>query len=162
MGRRPSGMRARGIRRIGAVVAAVALLVPACGDDVGADLEAARERWIAGGFTDYSMRVTNGCFCGPEWVGPFDVVVVDGQVAEVRFEGSVIDPEDGPAHLFTAEGLFDFVSERIETADAIEVVYSDEGLPISIVVDNIADAVDDEQRITVELTSARPGSGAGS
>lgn len=139
-------------RRLIVAVAILGIVVAACGGGPRGELDAARESWAESGVDDYRMRVTNSCFCTLEWVGPFDVTVQDGEIVEVVFDGAVIEPGDShPDHLFTVERLFDFIDRKLDTADEIHVTYGEDGHPVTIDIDNIVDAVDDEDYISVTL-----------
>ncbi len=134
---------------------AIAVLLTACGGDgeSSAELEAAEERWVTSGISDYHLVIEYGCFCVEERRGPFEVDVKNGVVVEVRFDGAVIEPQPGitPVEVFTVEGLFGEIRSSLD-ADEITVSYGERGNPTFIDIDRIADAADDELTITAVLT----------
>ncbi len=141
------------------LVLAVAALAGACGSSAVSSsqtraLEAAEERWMTSGISDYNLVVEYGCFCIPERRGPFEVTVKNGEVVEVRFDGAVIEPQPGmtPVEVFTVEGLFGEIRSSLD-ADEITVRYDERGNPTLIDIDRIANAIDDELTITAVLTT---------
>ncbi len=141
------------------LVLAVAVLAGACGSSAVSSsqtraLEAAEERWMTSGISDYNLVVEYGCFCIREVIGPFEVTVKNGEVAEVRFDGTVIELQPGmtPVEAFTVEGLFGEIRSSLD-ADEITVSYHERGNPTLIDIDRMADAADDELTITAVLTT---------
>ena len=141
------------------LVLAVAVLAGACGGSAVSSsqtraLEAAEERWGAAGISDYNLVVEYRCFCIRERNGPFEVTVKDGEVAEVRFDGTVIEPQPGitPVEAFTVEGLFGEIRSSLD-ANEITVSYHERGNPTLIDIDQDLDFIDDELTITAVLTT---------
>ena len=133
----------------------IAVLVAACGGSGQlADVDAAEERWVASGVSDYNLTIGYVCFCVRERTGPFEVKVRGGEVVEVRFDGAVIQPEPGvtPVEVFTVEGLFEQIRSSLD-ADEITLSYGELGNPTLIDIDQISDAADDELTITATLTT---------
>lgn len=127
------------------------------------ELEAAEARWLAAGITDYDLVVKNGCFCVMERIGPFEVSVRGGEVAEVHLDSETAaalghDPNQPfqpipsltPTDLFTVEGLFANIRSNLD-ADRISVSYGEHGNPTLIIIDPDLDTVDDEATITAVL-----------
>lgn len=116
------------------------------------ELEAARRQWVEQGIDDYAFTVEVGCFCPPEFRGPFEVTVVDGEITQAALEGKPIG-EGVDRRFLTIEGLFGSV-ERHAYADSIEVTYHPElGYPKVIDVDPLRKAIDEELQVVVmELT----------
>ena len=136
------------------VIGALFLVLAACGGGAAGQLEAAEERWMTSGISDYTLVVGYGCFCPPEVRGPFEVTVENGEVVEIRFDGAVIEPQPGitPVEVFTVEGLFAEIRSSLD-ADEITVSYDERGNPTLIDIDRIANAADDELTITALLTT---------
>ncbi len=134
----------------------VAVLAGACGGGgkAAGELEAAEERWMKAGISDYNLVVGYACFCPPEVRGPFEVTVENGEVVEIRFDGAAIEPQPGitPVEVFTVEGLFAEIRSSLD-ADEITVSYDERGNPTLIDIDRIANAIDDELTITAVLTT---------
>lgn len=117
-------------------------------ESIRAELEANRRRWAARGIDDYTFTVEVGCFCPPEFRGPFSVTVEDGEIAQATFEGEPIG-EGVDRRFLTVEGLFGFV-ERNAYAESIQVTYHPElGYPELIDVDPVHHAFDEEIRVSI-------------
>jgi hypothetical protein len=143
-----AGMKgAAGLGPIGALLLGVALLAPAAEGEVvdpQAALDANRARWDAANVPDYQYRMQRGCFCAPELTEPGIVKVRDGAIQSVESPDglSLLDPAD----YLTIDGLFDVIQDAIDAgADAFQVTYDETfGVPISISVDYLLPAADDE------------------
>ena len=136
------------------VIVALFVVLAACGDRAAGELEAAEERWMASGISDYNLVVGYGCFCPEEVRGPFEVTVGNGEVVEIRFDGAVIEPQPGitPVEVFTVAGLFAAIRSSLD-ADEITVSYDERGNPTLIDIDRVASWADDELTITAVLTT---------
>lgn len=120
---------------------------------VGLDREgvAAWNRWQEQALGSYTYTLTVGCFC-PALLG-VEVVVRDGEV--VRLDGKPYDPAatvpgfDGRPP--TVDHLFDVLAQDQQSADEVTTRYDEvTGVPISIEVDHMANAIDDEISYRVE------------
>ncbi len=139
--------------------ACAALALPG-GDGRGAafdELERSREMWQAAEIDDYTYVFERVCFCAPEWMGPYLVTVVDGEVVSAEpIEDMDIEAEldDIP----TVDELFENAEAELEHADKATIEYDTEfGYPTSFVVDRIDSAVDDEYSLHItELTPTHP------
>ena len=133
---------------------ALAVLIVGCSGTTEGDLEAAEDRWAASEVSSYDLEVRLTCFCPPDVAGPFDITVSNHEIAEVWYEGAVIEPTDAtPTMAFTVEGLFGIVRENL-SADALSVTYDDElGYPTLIDIDQDSNEVDDEWRVSADLTT---------
>ena len=120
------------------------------------DLAAARKRWSNTGYDSYQMTVTRWCFCVRDAVGPFEVTVRRG---EVTVRHMLLDDDDGVSdwiepQSLTVPGLFNLIESSFK-ADGLNVVFDrNTGVPLTIEIDSIALAVDDE--LTIEVTDFRP------
>ena len=122
------------------------LALSACGGK--SKLDKNRAKWEAAGVSHYRFELTISCFCPFMNVVPVTVDVKDGQIV------SLTDANGQPLReefrsLFeeaaTVEGLFAVAEENLSNADQVEVTYDAEyGFPVTIVVDRIKLAVDDE------------------
>lgn len=159
-------------RHLAASVLLAFALLTACGEDagpvgpptaspsepgseapVGLDAEgvAAWNVWQEQGLDSYTYTLTVGCFC-PALLG-VEVVVRDGEV--VRLDGKPFDPGttvtgfDGLAP--TVDHLFDVLAQAQQSADDVTVRYEAQtGVPTSILVDQMVNAIDDEISYTVK------------
>ncbi|MGB7859594.1 MAG: DUF6174 domain-containing protein [Acidimicrobiia bacterium] len=140
--------------KLGRLWVVFALLLGACSDGAESDLETAENRWKDSDVTDYEMQVRLACFCPPDVSGPFDITVRNEEVNEVQFGGVAIEPTGAtPTMAFTVEGLFGIVRENL-SADELAVTYDDDlGYPTLIEIDEDAEAVDDEWRVSATLVA---------
>ena len=120
---------------------------------VGLDRDgvAAWNLWQQQGLDSYTYTLTVGCFC-PALMG-VEVVVRDGEV--VRLDGKPYDPAttvpgfDGMPP--TLDHVFDVLAQDQQSADDVTVRYDAlTGVPVSIEVDHMANAIDDEISYRVE------------
>ena len=143
------------------VLAAVAFLLPACalfnsdgsgqaasGDD-RATLRSNREMWRSRGTEEYTLIYQINCFCTPESRGPFEVLVKDGSIVSVKYDGEVVDPEG--RNFYTIDGLFGLLDEAIDRpADKIDVTYDKRlGYPTEFYIDYSFGMADEEMGATV-------------
>lgn len=117
------------------------------------ELDTNHSLWATHAIGTYTLTIEVGCFCPPEFRGPFTVRVEDGEIIEATFQDKPIEIE---VHrlILTVDGLFEFV-EGNAYADQIQVTYHPElGYPEVIDVDPVRQAIDEEIRVTVlELTT---------
>ena len=110
---------------------------------VSPELEQARQRWQAAGLSDYQMTLRRMCFCpSPDYTGPFEVTVRDGDVSRVRLSGARVDAERG----VSVEALFALIDDAYERG-AVEVALSfhpELGYPTSIGIDYDRQMADEE------------------
>lgn len=149
------------------VLAAAALLSAGCevfGIPIGsppakpadAALAEARARWAEAGIDDYQFTIQTICFCQQSVVGPFRVTVVDGVTTDiVNLEGGPVDADTRRAVPLTVDALFAKVAEALDRADDLVVAYDGTfGIPTSIDIDWIVNAIDDETTFEVTDFSA--------
>ena len=112
------------------------------------DLADARVEWANYQDGTYSYLLNRGCFCIV--AGPHFVQVVDSQVVSAisTHSNEVVRHED-LQYIETVEDVFDMIEDALETADKIDVEYSEFGYPTSVDIDWIKQAVDDEMFITI-------------
>ena len=120
------------------------------------ELDANLQKWQSQGITRYEMKVHIGCFCPFADRMPLTVEVVDGKpVSVVDSQGQNVPADDpmrsfGNESLLTIEGLFDYTREAIQTADQTKVSYDpDLGYPVSLSIDRIRQAADDELGVQI-------------
>ncbi|HEX5018008.1 MAG TPA: DUF6174 domain-containing protein [Actinomycetes bacterium] len=117
---------------------------PAPPEGLDAQAEAAWTRWHEQEMDDYSYRLDVGCFCPA--IHNVKVEVQDDHVVTLGGEdyraAQVIGFADSEP---TIEALFAVLGRALSKADDVEVAYDpDTGVPTSISVDWIANAIDDE------------------
>ena len=122
------------------------LALSACGGQL--ELDKNRARWDSAGVSHYRFELTISCFCPFMDVMPVTVEVKDGQIVsltDVNGQPLADNFRDTFEKAATVEGLFAIAKENLSNADQVEVTYDAEyGFPVSIVVDRIKLAVDDE------------------
>lgn len=111
--------------------------------EVSPDLEAARARWQAASLDRYRMTLQRICFCpSPDYTGPFEVTVADGEVQAVTLNGAAVDAERGES----VEALFALIDDAYERG-AVDVALEfdpDLGYPTSIGIDYSFQMADEE------------------
>jgi hypothetical protein len=124
---------------------------PRSADGAG-DLAAARQRWAAHGLEDYRFTYLRGCFCPPQYRGPFDVTVRAGEVVDVTYEGEGEPADRALAEYQTVDGLFDLIAEAYDRdAATVSVTYdAATGRPAEVYIDYDEQVVDEEVSFTVE------------
>jgi hypothetical protein len=107
-----------------------------------------RERWDARGLHDYEFDFSRGCFCATDATEPVHVVVrQDAIVTVVRIRDGA--PATGASWPRVDELFADVLARLKQPAARVSVAYDPEyGYPRSIVVDVLANAVDDEYSLT--------------
>ena len=150
---------------IAALIVSVSLLL-AWGEETAADaptaadqteLDANRALWESLGIRDYRLITQRLCFC--LFTDPVRVLVQDGVITDAGDEFG-FPPSDPPAFaIFSVDDLFDEVQAAIDQAvDDLTVEYDPEtGIPLTITVDQIAEAADDEFTITARNFHRVPG-----
>lgn len=111
--------------------------------EVAPDLEAARQRWRDAAMDDYQMTLQRICFCPvPDYTGPFEVTVRDGDVSTVMLEGASVDAERG----VSVDALFALIDDAYERG-AVEVALEFDpelGYPTSVGIDYDFQMADEE------------------
>lgn len=140
-------------------VAFVIAVLPGCdlfgGNGHTTETDEAREKWASFQEGDYSFVVTRGCFCAN--AGTYWIQVVDGEITIVQ---RVVDheylSEDQFEQFPTIGDLFDLIDRALrESADEVQYSFdSDAGYPVSISIDWIRPAVDDEIHYSVQGVAA--------
>jgi hypothetical protein len=122
------------------------LSLSACG--AKSKLAKNREKWDAANVSHYRFELTISCFCPFMDVVPVTVEVKDGKIISLTDVNGQPLREDFRATFekaATVDGLFAIAEENLSNADQVKVTYDAQyGFPVSIVVDRIKLAVDDE------------------
>ena len=151
--RRLSG---RAVTRLAALaVAALAASGATCEDggtgpdaELIAELSAARARWEAQGYTDYTLTLRHDCFCGETHRGPVVVSVRSDQIVTRVYQSTGEPVPTDPARFFPdVEGLFAFIAQSLTQHPAqIRAEFHPElGYPTEIFVDFSANIADEER-----------------
>ena len=112
------------------------------------ELDDARELWTQNEPSHYRYVQDEWAFA--DSVGPVRIEVLDGEIVS-----AVTVDTDEPApesRALTIEDLFDMVQDEIDQdPDDLDVVYHDEfGFPVTVDVDPITNAIDDEHGFSAE------------
>lgn len=156
---------------LAAALSVTALMASACGTETPGNggpatraavgtLEEARTAWAASGAStgEYRLRLIRSCFCQPVMV---ETSVQAGKVvestasspAELGGNGAVV-PDDQVAGMpRTVAELHDLIEKETPGAHVLRVAYDSQGVPLSIWVDPIENAVDDEYGYDVSFAS---------
>ncbi|MEM9607488.1 MAG: DUF6174 domain-containing protein [Actinomycetota bacterium] len=124
------------------------------GEELEAELAAARERWAVAGPTAYTMELGVVCFCLAEYVGPFVVEVDAGTILSVAYADGALATGDVPADadIRSVDDVFGVIESWIGDADEVRVTYDDEtGLPTDVWVDPSFQMADEEIGYTIAL-----------
>ncbi|MEL7562704.1 DUF6174 domain-containing protein [Dehalogenimonas sp. 4OHTPN] len=145
------------IKLIIAFLAALAVsLLPGCNlliDPFQRDLNNARSKWSAAGISDYEYHLRVACFCPPNIVSPVVVKVANDVNIGVEYSK---EPKEVTNDFFkpldTIDELFEIIQKAIDDRVAsLDVEYhSTFGYPVSISIDRIKEAIDDEIAYFVE------------
>lgn len=130
--------------------------VAACHDATGLDSRfvSAHARWNAHAPASYELTVAHNCFCPEEATGPVRVSVRNGAVVSRRYVRTGVDVPASYVERFPdVEGLFSAIlAAHARHASTVDVRYDDAlGFPTRIDIDNIRDAVDDEEQYLATL-----------
>ncbi len=123
------------------------------------ELNAARQRWTANGLSEYEYTYQFQCgFCPTEALRPMFVRVRDGEVIALyyqTFPSSEPPTRDGD---WTIPEQFDRIQRYIDGGAKRLVVeyHAVNGVPVSVSVDPVPDAVDDEHGFTITAFGGIP------
>lgn len=126
-------------------------------DPARTELDAARRLWQDAAHADYAFTYRRSCFCPPFHIR---VTVAGGSVTSIAdLVGDTLYVAPFPD--YTIAGLFDSIDEILDgDPDRFTAEYAPTtGIPLSVAVDQILNAVDDEHGFSVselELGSAPP------
>ena len=138
------------------VLALAATVTSACGatdpnHDVENKLNDNYTKWVAKGPLAYQYRLTQICFCAPEYTRSFTVRVSARSVVDIRDAMTGAAPPSGYVGR-TVPDLFAVLHDALgRNADQIDVEYDPElGYPTRIKVDYDKQAADEEIEILAE------------
>lgn len=112
-----------------------------------AELEQARAKWNASGINDYQYTLQRTCFCVQDAVRPVDITVNNGQITNASFADSGEPlPDNLDYNRMSVNDVFQLIDDAIAGgAHSVNVTYdSQTGQPLSVGIDYIEMAVDDE------------------
>ncbi len=116
-------------------------------------LEQNRQKWQDAAISHYRFELSIGCFCAFRGQMPLTIEVKDGQVVSMTDnQGNPVsgDFDETFNQAATVDRLFDLAANAARDADEVTVEYDpDYGYPVSIAIDNIKEAVDDEMAYQV-------------
>lgn len=161
---------------LAAGLAAAALLLAACGSETGGPgggsgggssapprivtLDEARAAWAGTGAStgEYTLQVVRSCFCAPVMLtstvrGGKAVEVSGTSPAELGGTGGEADDQLLVGIPRTVAELHDALAKAQTDAHLVAVTYDSQGVPVSVWVDPIENAVDDEYGYDVVFSS---------
>lgn len=121
-------------------------------------LDANRAKWEQASIASYDFQLRIGCFCPPDNTRPVDLEVEDGVAVSIEYTD---EPKTVTTDFFqradTIEKLFAIIQDAIDAeADSLTVEYhATYGYPVSITIDPIELAVDEEIAYFVEMLTPR-------
>lgn len=141
------------VPRIAAPLLTTALACSLSGPDQGGGpldrLAEARRRWQASGIVQYELRMRRLCGeCLPASALSVVVSVSGGEKTVSLAENG--EPVEAPQLYPDVDGLFDLIEEMVLAGAEVEAEYGERGVPRSVAVDPVPDAVDDEFGYVVE------------
>jgi hypothetical protein len=132
----------------------LAVLFTACSSALGPvrnDLATARASWATMITAPYSFTFSRSCFCASEFLRPVHISVADGVVTQAVFVDTGEPVATPLSEIETIDDLFDEIQAAID-ADAFEIIATFDsrlGHPISVSIDYIENAIDDEMTFQV-------------
>lgn len=116
------------------------------------ELQKQQSLWNQQGIAHYRYTVQTSCFCGPDLTQPLRVEVKNGKaVALTNAETGLAVSDSRFEPINTIDKLYALIRAAIvKPVASIKVEYDASlGIPTSIVIDNIANAADDEVSYSV-------------
>ncbi|KTB47504.1 DUF6174 domain-containing protein [Dehalogenimonas alkenigignens] len=144
------------------LVAIAGSLFPGCDlviEPLQRDLNGAKAKWGATGITDYEYHLRVACFCPPDIVSPVVVKVANGVNIGVAYSK---EPKEVTNDFFkpfdTIDKLFVIIQKALDDKVAsLDVKYHPAyGYPVSISIDRIENAIDDEIAYFVDTFNPAP------
>lgn len=109
-------------------------------------LLAAWQRWEAKGIDDYVITVRLSCFC-PR-TDAVRTVIRNDTIRRVTKGGRELSARRG----YSVDEMYTMIRRASAEADRVEVDYTRRGIPTSITVDPIENAIDEETYYSVSVT----------
>lgn len=137
-----------------AVLASAMFTLTSCSSMVGPreELASARVKWAQNAPSAYSMKISRGCECLTEAIGPVTVTVVNGAISARYTTTGAAVPKNLAALFPDVEGLFNLIeTAQKENYYKVDVDYDPEwGFPTRISIDQVKNMVDDESFTLVQ------------
>ena len=147
-----------------APILVLAVLLPACAPPPAAppagpdgvvqgagpdDLESARDRWEDADIDDYTFTIRRSCFCPPEYIGPYRIMVRAGRITGVMVDGRSVSAQQ--FQVPTVAALFDQLAEAYSSGAAeVRASYDARiGHPVEIWIDQDRSMADEETGFTI-------------
>lgn len=135
------------------IVLGLVLLTLGCSDIYGPqknELSAARDLWVQSSSDGYSYEFRRSCFCPPDYTSLIRIEVLGGVVNSAIYVDTG-NPVTDPTIALTIAELFDEIQTAIDN-EAFSIVATYDpvlGHPVSVSIDFIENAVDDEMAFSV-------------
>jgi hypothetical protein len=118
---------------------------------VRADLADHLAQWRARGLTSYDWTVSFGCECA--YNGPVAVTVAAGAPVKVAAKDFPATLAQLSAFPLTVDAVYAQALAAIDGGGSVTATWGDGGVPASMLIDPIPNAVDDELTVTVSAFS---------
>jgi len=113
-------------------------------------------KWQAADISHYRFQLFIGCFCPFAEDMPLTIEVQDGEIVSLtRADGSLVEANDPSLETYESYATMDRLFRELESnlsgeADEVIVTYDPNyGFPVSIAIDQIKEAIDDELSLQV-------------
>jgi len=140
------------------ILFALTLILAACSQGVSAELDQNIEKWERANASHYSYTLFISCFCAFTEDMPLTIEVKDDQAVSItRADGSLVDPGDPALETYNQYSTIDRIFSELQAdlnggADEVIVTYdATYGHPLTIAIDHIKEAIDDE--ISLEISN---------
>lgn len=133
------------------------LVEKATSNDIAAEIQTNKEKWLSHGVTGYQIEMQKICFCAPDAVRLMIFEIVNNEIKTVRYAdtGDDVDPSHYNQYN-TVEGLFLLVEQALEKNPAdLSIAYDKEyGYIKELAIDYQVNIADDE--VTIIASNMKP------
>jgi hypothetical protein len=140
------------------ILLALTLILAACSAGASGELDQNIQKWEQANVSHYRYTLFVSCFCAFMEDMPLTIEVKDDQVVSItRADGSLVEPGDPSLEIYTSYSTIDNIFSKLQAdinggADEVIVTYdATYGYPVTIAIDYIKDAIDDE--ISFEISN---------
>jgi len=140
------------------ILLALTLILAACSAGASGELDQNIQKWEQANVSHYNYTLFISCFCAFTEDMPLTIEVEGDQVISItRSDGSLVDPADPALETYTQYSTIDRIFSELKAdlnggADEVIVTYdATYGHPVTIAIDNIKEAIDDE--VSLEISN---------
>ncbi len=138
------------------ILLALALILTACSAGVSSEFDKNLTKWDDANIAHYRYTLFIGCFCAFMNDVPLTIEGKDGEVISMTTaNGTLVSPTDSFYDVYESYSTIDRIFLKLEAdlagaADEVAVTYdSTYGFPVSINIDQIKEAIDDELSLQI-------------